>query len=158
MGDAVPTSKKRHSSLTFSSCLLWPNGWMDQDAIWYAGTLDRGNIVLDGDPAPNPLPPKRAQPPISTHVCCGQTAGWIKMPLGREVGFPYKPHCVRWGPSFPRGKGHSSSTLFGPCLFQKETGIPKVIKRLYCKTRSLHESNYLRYRTVSSYYDNNMLL
>jgi len=31
--------------------------------------------------------PKRSTgaPQFSVHVCCGQTAGWIKMPLGREV-------------------------------------------------------------------------
>ena len=43
-----------------------------------------GHTVLDGDPAP----PKRgtAPPPeFSAHVCCGQTAGWINMPLGTEV-------------------------------------------------------------------------
>jgi len=28
------------------------------------------------------LPLKGAQPPFSAHVCCGQTAEWIKMPLG----------------------------------------------------------------------------
>jgi len=41
--------------------------------------------VLDGDPAP---PPKRAQPlPLfSAHVYCDQTAEWMKMPLGTEVG------------------------------------------------------------------------
>ena len=33
------------------------------------------------------LPPQGAQsPPFSAHVYCGQTAGWIKMPLGAEVG------------------------------------------------------------------------
>jgi len=33
------------------------------------------------------LPEKRAQPPTKflAHVYCGQTAGWIKMPLGTEV-------------------------------------------------------------------------
>ena len=25
-------------------------------------------------------------PQLSAHVYCGQTAGWIKMPLGKEVG------------------------------------------------------------------------
>jgi len=44
--------------------------------------LGPGDFVLDGDPA---SPPKGAQPPISGHVYCGQTAGWIKMPLGTEV-------------------------------------------------------------------------
>jgi len=27
-----------------------------------------------------------AAPHFSAHVYCGQTAGWIKMPLGMEVG------------------------------------------------------------------------
>ena len=43
-----------------------------------------GHIVLDGDPPP----PKRGQghsPHFSANVCCGQTAGWIKMPLDTEV-------------------------------------------------------------------------
>jgi len=39
--------------------------------------------MLDGDPAP---PKKGIAPhPIFGHVYCGQTAGWIKMPLGTEV-------------------------------------------------------------------------
>jgi len=35
----------------------------------------------------DPAPPKRgAAPPFSAHDYCGQMAGWIKMPLGMEVG------------------------------------------------------------------------
>jgi len=45
--------------------------------------LGPGRIKLDGEPT---LPPKGAHPiQLSTHVCSGQTAGWIKVPLGREV-------------------------------------------------------------------------
>jgi len=45
--------------------------------------LGPGDIVLDGDPAP----PKRGTvPQFSTHIYCGQTARWIKMPLSMEVG------------------------------------------------------------------------
>jgi len=63
----------------FGPCLLWPNGWMDQDAIWYEGRpgprphyvrcgptspqkkrRHSPHIVLDGYPAP---PQKGAQPP-----------------------------------------------------------------------------------------------
>jgi len=55
---------------------------MDQDETWHM-ELGPGHIVLHGDPAPLP---KGAQPPVFAHVCCGQTAGWIKMPLGTEVG------------------------------------------------------------------------
>ena len=48
--------------------------------------LRTGDFVLDGDPAR--LLKKGAEPPskFSAHVCCGQTAGWIKMALGMEVG------------------------------------------------------------------------
>ena len=47
--------------------------------------LSLGDIVLDGDSAP---PSKGAQqpPPLLAHVYCGQTAGWIKIPLGTDVG------------------------------------------------------------------------
>jgi len=55
-------------------CLLWPNGWMDQDGTWYGvGLCD---IVLDGDSLSQ----------FSAHVCCGQTAGCIRIPLGTEAG------------------------------------------------------------------------
>jgi len=40
------------------------------------------HIVLDGDLPPSP---KGAQPQFLAHVCCGQTDGWMKMPLGAEV-------------------------------------------------------------------------
>jgi len=45
--------------------------------------LGQGHVVLDWDPA---LPQKGAQQPhhLSTHVYCGQTAGWISMPLGTK--------------------------------------------------------------------------
>jgi len=32
-----------------------------------------------------PLPKKGLSPQFSAHVYCGQTAAWIKMPLGAEV-------------------------------------------------------------------------
>jgi len=65
--------------------LLWPNGWVDQDETWHGGRLGPGHIVLHGDPAPSP---QKGHSPLqfSTHVCCGQTDSWIKMPLGGEVG------------------------------------------------------------------------
>jgi len=57
-------------------------GWIKMPLGEKVG-LDPSDIVLDGDPAP--LPRKGAEPPIfaaSAHVCCGQTAAWMKMPLG----------------------------------------------------------------------------
>jgi len=43
---------------------------------------------------------------------CGQMVGWIKMPLGTEVGLD-PDNTVRWGPSSPSRKGaqHSPSNF-----------------------------------------------
>ena len=41
--------------------------------------LGPGHVVLDRDPAP---PEGHSSPQFSAHVCCGQTAVWINMPLG----------------------------------------------------------------------------
>jgi len=62
--------------------------------------LGPGHIVLDGNPAT--LPKKGVKhPQFSAHVYCGQTAGWIKMTVGTEVGLGQglRPHCARWAPS-----------------------------------------------------------
>jgi len=61
------------------------------------------------------LPQRGTAPPILGHVCCGQTARWIKMPLGREVDVGRRPrrYCVRWGPATP--KGHSPPNLAPVC-------------------------------------------
>ena len=73
---------------------------MDQDATWYGG---RSDFVLDGDQ----LPPKKGHSPqFLPHVYCGQRAGWIKMPLGREVGLG-SGDIVLDGDQAPRQKGHS---------------------------------------------------
>jgi len=48
--------------------------------------LGQGDFVLDGDHAP---PPQKGaeHPKFSVHVYGGQTAGWMKLVLGMEVGF-----------------------------------------------------------------------
>ena len=88
-GDPAPSPKRgwtRSPSPIFGPFLLWPNGWMHQDATWYGGRSQPGDFVLDGDPAP--LPTKGVEPPrqFLAHFYCGQTVGCIKMPLGMEVG------------------------------------------------------------------------
>ena len=42
------------------------------------------------------------QPPLSAHVCCGQTARWIKMPRGLDSGLD-PGHIVLDGAPSPRG-------------------------------------------------------
>jgi len=67
-------------------------------------------------------PMLRDRCPVCLSVClsvalmyCGQTVGWIKIPLGREVGLS-PCHIVLDGDPAPPQKGHSSPPFFGPCL------------------------------------------
>jgi len=67
----------------FGPCLLCPNGWTDQDATWYGDKpRPKPHYVIWGPS----YPPKRSTSLFSAHVCCGQTDGSIKMPLGTEIG------------------------------------------------------------------------
>jgi len=47
---------------------------------------------------------KGHSPQFSAHVYCGETAGWIKMPLGIEVGLG--PGRSVSGDPAPQRKGH----------------------------------------------------
>ena len=59
--------------------------------------LSPGDFVLDGDPAL--LPQKGAEPPIFGPRLCGQTAAWIKMPLGTEVGLGLRDIVLNGDPA-----------------------------------------------------------
>jgi len=80
-----PLPKKGAEPPIFGPCLLRPNGWIHQDATWYwARPRTRRHCARWG---PNSPPQKGGRSPqFSAHVYCGQTAAWIKMPLGTEVG------------------------------------------------------------------------
>jgi len=50
-------------------------------------------------------------------VYCGQTTGWIKMPLGPEVGLGPGNVVLDGDPSLPqKGGWHSPLPNFDPCL------------------------------------------
>jgi len=64
--------------------VLWPNGSMNQDETWHASRPWSWPHGIRWGPSPSP---KMGQSPqFSAHICCAQMAGWIKVPLGREVG------------------------------------------------------------------------
>jgi len=64
-----------------------------------------GDFVLDGTQPPSP---KRGRNPrFSAHVYSGQTAAWIKMPLGTEVGPDLRDIVLDGDPSPPPVKRHS---------------------------------------------------
>jgi len=74
--------------------------------------LGLGHIVLYGDPAP-PSQKGAHNPPFSAHVCCSQTAEWIKMPLGTMVGLGPGNIVLAADPALLQG---AQLPIFGPCL------------------------------------------
>ena len=73
----------------FGPFLLWPNGWMHQDATWYGGRPPARGLCVRCGPSPSSQKGGGARgqsPQFSAHVYCDQTAGWIKMALVMEVG------------------------------------------------------------------------
>jgi len=72
--------------------------------------LGLGDIVLDGDPAPQM---GHSSPHFSTHVYCSQTAEWIKMELGMQIGVG-QGHIVLHGDQLPLPKrGTGTAPNFG---------------------------------------------
>jgi len=102
--------------------VLWPSGWMDQDFTWYGGrSRPRPHCVRWGPSRPHG---KRHSSPhfcglqtqTAAHVYCGETAGWIRMPLGTDVGLGPGDIVLDGNPAPPR-KGVQQPPLFGPCLY-----------------------------------------
>ena len=75
-----------------------------------------------------PLPKKGAEPPpqFSAHVYCGQTAGWIKMALGMEVGLGPGHIVLDGDPDAPPLKGHSLPN------FRPKSVVAKWLDGLRC--------------------------
>jgi len=91
--------------------ILWSHGWMDQNETWHGGRpRPWPHCVRWGPSSPSH---KGAQPPIVGHVCCGQTAGCIKMALGMEVGLG-PGHIVLDGKAAPAPPPKKRCTV--PCL------------------------------------------
>jgi len=82
---------------------------MDQHGTWYGGK--------PGDVVRSQLPPKRGTtlPHFSVHVYCGQTAGWMKTPLGTEVDLG-RGHIALDGDPAPRERG-TTAPLFSAHVY-----------------------------------------
>ena len=93
-----------------------------------------GHIVRDRQLAPPPK--KRTQPPIFGHVYCGQTAGWMKMPLGTEVDL-CPGHIVLDGDPAPPSKGAEKPPLFGQCLLWPLSPISATAELFFCMSAHL---------------------
>jgi len=97
----------------FGPFLLWSNGWMHQDATWYGGRPQPRRLCVGW--GPSSLPKRGRSPQFSTHVYCGQTAGWIKMALGVQVGLG-PGHIVLDGDPAPLPKKGTEPPIFGSSL------------------------------------------
>jgi len=64
--------------------VLWLNGWLDQSETWHSGRPWPWPHCVRWRPS-SPSQ-RRIDPHFSSFICRGQMAGWIKMPLCREVG------------------------------------------------------------------------
>jgi len=61
-GDPSPPPKKGAEPPLFGPCLLWPNGWMDQDGTWH-GCRPRSRLRCARCGLSSPPPKKRGQSP-----------------------------------------------------------------------------------------------
>jgi len=127
MGTTLPLPKKGAEpppqKKKIGPCLLWPNGWMNQDGTWHGGRPQpRRLCVRCGLRPPSQKGGRAAEPPpqFSAHFYCGQTAGWIKTALGMEVGLS-QANCVRWGPSPLPQKGAEPHPQFSAHFYCGQT-------------------------------------
>jgi len=81
---------------------------------------------------------KEHSPQFSAHICCGQTAGWVKMPLGRKVGLG-PGHIVLHGyPAPPEGAQHP---IFGPCVLWPN-GRPSQLLLSTCLVSTFYQVDF----------------
>jgi len=92
--------------------VLWPNGWRDQDESWYAGRTWPWPQCVTW--RPRPRLPKGHSPQFSAHICCGQMALWIKMPLNADAGLDPSDIVLDGDPAAPPKRG--TAPIFTPCL------------------------------------------
>jgi len=97
----------------FGPCMLWPNGWMDQDVTWYRGRpRSRWHCVRSGPSSSL----KGAQKPPLFGPCLLWSNGWMDQDITWYGGRPRtRPHCVWWGFSSPTERGTAPPTS-RPCL------------------------------------------
>ena len=100
-GPASPPPKKKGTDPQFQpmSVPLWPNGWIP---LGMEEGLGPYHIVLAGAQFSHLT--KGHSPHFSAHVNCGQTAGWIKMPLGNKVGLGSGHIVLHGDPAPPKGR------------------------------------------------------
>jgi len=109
--DPAPPPPNGGRAPIFHPYLLWPNGWMDEDATWQGDRPQpKQHCVRWGPSSPSPKGGGARQ--VLADVYCDQTAGWMKMSLGTEIDLS-PGHIVLNGDSAPScERGTAASRLF----------------------------------------------
>jgi len=144
-GDTAPLPKKGAEPPyppIFGPCLLRPNGCMGQDATWYGGRpLVTRHCVRWGPSSPSPKA-AQATSQFSANVRCGQTAGWMKTPLGTEVDLGSRRIALDGVPAIRERGTAAPPPLFGPCLLWPRSPISATAELLFklpfCHTSCLN--------------------
>jgi len=122
-----PASPKGAQPPIFGPCLLWPNGWMDEDATWFGGRpRPRRHCVKWGSSFPRK---GHCTPHFTAHVYCGEMAGWIKMLLNTEVDLG-PGHIVLDGPSSPQKGAEQPPSLQPLSVVAKRSPISATAELL----------------------------
>ena len=116
-------------------CLLWPNGWMDHSRCHLVPRYSSAQttLCLTGTQLPQ-RKNKGHSPHFSAHVYCCQTAGWIKMPVGTEVGLGPGDIVLDGDPAPPK-KGHSLPNFRPVSVVAKRLPISDTAEHLFQTTR-----------------------
>ena len=132
--DAALPPQKGGEAPYFRPCLLWPNGWIDQDGTWHGGgPRSRPHCARWGASIP---PPKRGQsPPIFGPFLLWQKGRKMVVVLSFYCGkrldasgyhLVRRRHCVRWGPS------SSLPKVVRPVNFRPMSVVAKRLDGLRC--------------------------
>jgi len=122
--------------LSIVSCLvcnfgvLRPNGCIDQHETWRAyRPRPWPHCVICALSFPSP---KRGRCPLPSirPMSCGQTAGFMKTPLGTEVELGLG-HIVLVGQPPPTAKGAQQPPVLGPCLLWLRSPMSAITAQLF---------------------------
>jgi len=100
----------------------------------------RGALCLLGEPLQFALCYGTVFCPVSLYVGVLWPNGWMDQGATWYGGRPRpRRHCVRWRPSYPHGKGHSSSPTFRPIsIVTKRSPISATVELLLTSHQLLH--------------------
>jgi len=135
IGDPAPPKKGHSTPPIFSPYLLWPNVWMDEDATWYGGKPRPRRHCAKCRPS---FPHRwHSSPHFLAHVDCGQTAGWIRIPLGTELGLSTGDIALDGDPAPAHRKGYSSPPppTFWPMSIVARAAVGTRVPDRYPDTR-----------------------